>query len=279
VLRKSGLAGRPAIRRVRGSAKRWIVTATTGAGTSRSGAAGSLRLDLRRRTDVRDLSGNRVGTGFRGRAYAIDKYTPAPVLVSVPVRLSEDPAGRFSWTERERRDTFRCSFEHRLFATRCSPPYTYALRTTKNGKHTFAVKAIDRAGNVSTAASYTWTVAPAGPNRTFSIDGDAVGLVYPGADPIAIAVTFHNPNDVAIVVTGLTVTLQASDFPAGCDGSFFRVVQASMPTDGVQVPANGQVTLPAQGATAPTVGLADGADQNACRNLRFHLEYSGSAHS
>src|SRR5262249_698006 len=192
---------------------------------------------------------------FRGRAYGIDKFTPAPALASVPALSSQDPTARFAWSERERHDSFLCSFEHREFATRCVPPYSYALRTTKNGTHTFAVKAIDSVGNVSTAASYTWTVAPAGPARTFTIDGDAVRLVYPGAGAVAIAVTFHNPNDVAIVVTGLTVTLRASDFSAGCDGSFFHIVQSSIPADGVQVPANGQVTLPAQGATAPTVEL------------------------
>jgi hypothetical protein len=279
VLRKAGITGTTAIRRVRGSGKRWIVTASTGARTRGSGAAGSLRLDLRRQSGVRDLAGNTVGIAFRGRAYGIDKFTPAPALVSVPALQSQDPTARFAWSDRERNDRFLCSFEHHLFATRCAPPYAYALTTTANGKHMFAVKAIDRVGNVSTATSYTWTVAPAGPGRTFTIDGDAVRLVYPGAGPVAVAVTFHNPNDVAIVVTGLTVMLRASDFPPGCDGSLFQLLQASIPADGVQVPANGQVTLPAQGATAPTVELAEGANQNTCRNLEFHFDYSGSAHS
>jgi hypothetical protein len=279
VLRTAGITGTPAIRGVRGSGKSWIVTASTGARTPRSGAAGSLRLDLRRQSGVRDLAGNMVGIAFRGRAYGIDKFTPAPALVSVPALQSQDPTARFAWSDRERNDRFLCSFERHPFATRCAPPYTYAPQTTANGKHTFAVKAIDQVGNVSTSTSYTWTIAPAGPSRRFTIDGDAVRLVYPGAGPVAVAVTFHNPNDVAIVVTGLTVTMRASDFPAGCDGSLFHLVQASIPADGVQVPANGQVTLPAQGATAPTVELAEGGNQNTCRNVEFHFDYSGSAHS
>jgi hypothetical protein len=69
------------------------------------------------------------------------------------------------------------------------------------------------------------------------------------------------------------------DFPAGCTSSPFVLTQASIPAAGVQVPANGQVTLPAQGATAPTLRMQDSGNQDACKNLTFHLDYSGSAHS
>ena len=49
----------------------------------------------------------------------------------------------------------------------------------------------------------------------------------------------------------------------------------------IVVPANGDVTLPAQGVAAPTIRLVDsGTDQTAaCENETFSLTYSGSAHS
>jgi len=57
------------------------------------------------------------------------------------------------------------------------------------------------------------------------------------------------------------------------------MAQASIPTAGVQVPRNGSVTLPAQGASAPTMQMVDDGNQNACKNLAFHVDDSGSAHS
>jgi hypothetical protein len=48
----------------------------------------------------------------------------------------------------------------------------------------------------------------------------------------------------------------------------------------VRVPAGGSVTLPMQGVSAPTIRLLNlPVNQDACKNARFSLSYSGSAHS
>src|SRR5262249_8953124 len=145
--------------------------------------------------------------------------------------------------------------------------------------HQFAVEAVDAAGNVSSAIFYSWKVA-SGSIQNFTMDGNATGLLYPGAaSGTPIAVTLHNPNSIPIYVTTVTVALHTADFPAGCASSGFQLTQATIPAAGVLVPPNGSVTLPAQGATAPIVRMLNSGNQNACKHLSFHFDYTGSAHS
>ena len=76
------------------------------------------------------------------------------------------------------------------------------------------------------------------------------------------------------------VTLASSSLPAGCSASGYVVNQASIPTAGVAVPPNGSVSLPAQGATLPSIEMIDtGSNQDACQNAQLQLSYAGSAHS
>ncbi len=183
---------------------------------------------------------------------------------------------------------YLCSIENGAFqstvpsvgqaAQPCSSPLTYDVPTTNNGVHQFAVEAVDAAGNVSSGIFYSWKVNK-GSIEDFTIDGNAVGLLYPGGAARTVAVTLHNPNNIPIYVTSVAAALHTADFPAGCTSSAFVVTQAVIPAAGVLVPANGAVTLPAQGATAPAVVMTDSGNQDACKNLSFHFDYSGSAHS
>ena len=121
----------------------------------------------------------------------------------------------------------------------------------------------------------------------FTITGSAVGLLYPGGPARPIAVTLHNPNDVPIYVTALTVAATTST-PAGCDHNDLVLVQADLTTatpnpypNTVEVPANGSVTLPDQNVAAPTIRLQNrDFDQTpTCAGQTFSLSYTGSAHS
>ncbi len=79
----------------------------------------------------------------------------------------------------------------------------------------------------------------------------------------------------------LTVLIEPASLPAGCRATDFQITPSSVSSaHPVQVPARGAVTLPAQGASAPTIRMLDtSANQNACRNLTLRLGYTGSAHS
>jgi hypothetical protein len=111
----------------------------------------------------------------------------------------------------------------------------------------------------------------------FTISGNAPSLLYPGAAALAIPVKLTNPNSVPIFVTSLTVSFVA---PSGCSSAWFQIAQSTISTTGVQVPANGSVTLPAPGATAPTIQMVDSHTlQDACKGANLTLSYTGSAHS
>jgi hypothetical protein len=118
-------------------------------------------------------------------------------------------------------------------------------------------------------------------SRSFSIrTAGSGGELYPGGPPETIPLTLYNPNDEPLYVTSLAVAVSKS--PAGCEGaSNLRLTQSSASAEQpVILPANGSVTLPAQGATAPTVQLLElPSNQDSCKGVTFRLRYSGNAHS
>lgn len=290
-LAQTGLSGTPSVSAVSGSGTTWTVTASTGSATP--SGSGTLQLKLSSATGIADSAGNALGGALpvNGQSYAIDKTPPAaPVLDSMPPNPNGVSTSNFTWHDAAADvDHYLCSIENGAFTATvhgadgpdqpCASPLSYVVATTNNGVHQFAVEAVDAAGNVSQSIGYSWKVQK-GSIENFTIDGDAAGLLYPGAATATpIAVTLHNPNNIPVYVTSVTTTLHTADFPAGCSSSAFVVAQAVIPAAGVLVPANGAVTLPAQGATAPTVEMTDSGNQDACKNLTFHFDYSGDAHS
>jgi hypothetical protein len=133
------------------------------------------------------------------------------------------------------------------------------------------------AASFCNTASMTKTVV-AGPTQQLTIDGDAVGLVHPGGAAQAIAITFHNPNGVAVDVQSLTVTV-ASTGAVGCSTSDFHINQSNISASNrFTVPANGSATIPASSSpvSRPTIQMTDNGNQNACRNAHLTLNYSSS---
>jgi hypothetical protein len=150
------------------------------------------------------------------------------------------------------------------------------------GAHRFRVRALERPAPASPVAQFDWHVVTLAIRESFSISvGEIVGgLLYPGAAPQAIRITLANPNDVSIFVTSLSVTVPSG--PAGCDSATnIGLAQSDVSSAApLQISAHGSVTLPAQGRSAPTIGLVNLAvNQDACQNARFPLSVTGSAHS
>jgi hypothetical protein len=245
----------------------------------------------------RDAAGNL--SAFVSRQWRVDTVAPpAPVLMLVPPNPDSGSRSNFDWTPQPPSgdvDHYECSTESGAFSTQvpsfgeapvsCRPPLSYVVATTSDDQHRFAVRAVDAAGNASGAVSHSWKVA--GSIQDFTITGSAVGLLYPGGPARPITVTLHNPNNLPIYVTALTVAATAST-PAGCDHDDLVVVQADLtaatpnPYPGtIVVPANGSVTLPDQSVAAPTIQLQNrDFDQTpTCAGQTFSLTYTGSAHS
>jgi hypothetical protein len=206
--------------------------------------------------------------------FIVDRVTPPPRLTA---RLAGPSSVRFWFTDSATGASFRCRQGAGRWR-RCESPFLYTGLSA--GAHTFAVRAVDHAGNLSAPVRHRWRMAATGYVR-FSIAGRPQGLLYPGAEPVAIPVTLSNRTAAAIFVTSLTVSLDASSVPAGCAPGGFRITQSSV-TAGrpIEVPAGGSVTLPADDASVPAIEMVDThTNQDACEAASLTLDYAGRARS
>jgi large repetitive protein len=200
---------------------------------------------------------------------------PAPSITSKPNNPTTSTTATFAFTDSQPGAKFQCRLDGGSF-TACSSPTAYSALSV--GTHTFSVRALDAAGNISSPSSYSWTIQQTG-GLPFAISGNAPGSLYPGAPAHSVPLTLTNPNSVTIYVTALAVSMQSTG-ASGCNASWFQITQASIPSAGIAVPANGAVTLPVQGATAPALRMLDsGSNQDACQGAALTLTYTGSAHS
>jgi hypothetical protein len=124
--------------------------------------------------------------------WVVDPVAPsAPSITAKPASLSNTTSPSFSFTDSESGVSFRCSIDSSAY-TVCSSPRTYS--GLAQGTHTFGVQAVDAAGNVSPATTYSWSidsVPPAAPvittkptdptsnaTNTFAWTGGETGLTY-----------------------------------------------------------------------------------------------------
>jgi hypothetical protein len=219
---------------------------------------------------ARDGAGN-VSAAAASWSWSIDSIAPpAPVLGTKPDDPNGDGIVDFDWTDAEVGVTFKCSIENRAFAD-CSSPYHTIVDVSNDGTHQFAVRAFDPAGNFSTT-SYSWKVLHA---INVVVDGNALGLLYPGGPTRTIALTLHNPNNFPVTIWLISATVSGS--PPDCSGASNVVLEQSN-VDGngqtVTVPANTDLTLPSGSTSAPTIRLLNlSSSQDACKNGTFTLSY------
>jgi hypothetical protein len=292
----SGITGTAAVTSVTGSGTTWTVTASTGTGTP--SGTGSITLNFANATGVTDLAGNTLNATLpaSGPAYsAIDHLAPPVAFGTKPPDPNSVSTSNFTWSSTPAASDFghyECSTENGAFSTTvhsadgstqaCSSPLSYIVGVTNNGQHQFDLRAYDTTGNF-TQITWTWKVA-AGSIQSFTISGDldaTTQKLYPGGPTRTIPAKFSNPNSVPITVTAFTVSIDSASLPSGCDPTWFTIVQSNIPAAGVVVPPSpGSVTLPAQGATAPTIKMTDNGLQDACHGANFTIKYTnGLAHS
>jgi hypothetical protein len=286
----SNLSGSPAVTGVSSGSGGlvWTVTASTGSGTPTG--SGTLALKMSTAGSTIDLAGNGL-TGLptaAGPAFTIDKTPPTVTLLTWPPDPNTTATSTFTWSATDPGGSgvvsFLCSTENGAFAATvhsaggsdqpCSSPLTYAVATTTNGQHQFAVEAVDAAGNVSQAVSYTWKVDKGSP-QVFTIAGSVTGLV-PGVW-FSIPVTITNPNAETLYVTGLTVG--ASGTPGGCDSAtnVQTLPSSAAPGNKLAVPANASNWPVPAGPFRPQIRLKNTAgNQDNCKSKTFSLSYAGS---
>jgi hypothetical protein len=211
--------------------------------------------------------------------FTIDTTPPTPSITSGPGHQTTATTATFAFTDAESGVTFLCRLDAGSFSG-CKSPKSYTGLSV--GAHTFYVEAVDGKGHLSPPASYSWTVGKKTvEEQPFTIAGSLSELLAPGISR-PLPLTISNPNGVQILVTSLTVSVQAGSTKAGCDGpTNLTVTQSNASgTNALAVPAGGHVTLPSGAVSAPQVLMKDlTSNQDACKGASFSFSYSGSAHS
>jgi hypothetical protein len=229
-----------------------------------------------------DEAGNTTAEGSQAAAsFTIDTLAPpAPTISSGPDTQTVQKSATFAFGDSEPGVTFLCSRD-RARAKACKSPIVYP--SNGRGEHTFVVQAKDGAGNVSGTTTYKWSVVKKleESGKPFSVAGSATGPLAPGfSSPLALTVT--NPNNVAITVTDLKVSVATASSKAGCEGpANLALTQSNISAaNPLVVPANGHASVPSGAVSAASVLMKDlSTNQDACKNASFTFNYSGSAHS
>jgi hypothetical protein len=211
---------------------------------------------------------------YSARMMRISIVVAAPTIVRGPTSSTSAATATFTFSDTAAGVEFLCAVDSQTPAT-CESPITYSRLSS--GAHTFRVTARYLGAQQSPPASYSWRVQGAGGSVTIS--GNAQGALYPGAGPEPIPLTLSNAASTRVSITGLAVSIDGSQLPAGCDPSSFQLTQSSASSaQPVVVPGNGTVTLPAQGVTAPSISMVDtNSNQDGCQGATVTLDYSESS--
>jgi hypothetical protein len=124
-----------------------------------------------------------------------DTTPPTASITSQPANPTNATTASFSFTGTDNvtpanQLTFQCSLDSAAFAA-CTSPQAYSGLAA--GSHNFRVESIDQAGNVSTPASYTWTIdttAPTvsmtAPANNATVSGTSVTVSATASDNAAV---------------------------------------------------------------------------------------------
>jgi hypothetical protein len=199
---------------------------------------------------------------------------PKPKITTRPDKLATSTSARFAFAVRGGKARFQCRLDGHSWST-CQAPVTFSKLAT--GSHSFSVRSTGARGKHSRIARFRWQVLEP---KDFSIVPQlaSLGPLFPGAPAQPLPLTIANPNQVPIFVTSLQVRATAD--PAGCTSAENLVLGGSSASSGapIKVPASGSVSLPAPGASPPSIQLRDlPFNQDACQRTQFPLAFSGTA--
>ena len=128
-----------------------ITTLLAGAGVTPGSTDGTLYDHYSLEAGLYKYFGLGVAPGMGATATPL----PIPGLGGVPSNPSNNTQPSFAFTDPEASTSFQCRIDNAPFAA-CTSPYQAPVLS--DGSHTFSVRAVDSAGNLGAASSYTWTV-------------------------------------------------------------------------------------------------------------------------
>jgi hypothetical protein len=209
----------------------------------------------------------------KGRSQGVGSL-PKPRITMHPDKLATSANAKFGFTVRAGKPRFQCRLDGRPWSA-CQSPVSFSKLAV--GSHSFSVRSVGARKKHSKTARFRWQVLEP---KDFSITPQLGGLgaLYPGAPAQALPLTIANPNPVPILVTSLQVRATAD--PPGCGSAENLVLSGSSVSSAapIKVPASGSMSLPAPGASAPSIQLRDlPVSQDACQRAQFPLAFSGTA--
>ncbi len=140
-------------------------------GTEVSGASASFTISAEGTTTVKWIAEDNVGNiaGVGTKTIKLDSIAPNTSIGAKPSDPSSNATPTFGFSSNEAGATFECSVDGGAYSA-CITPLT--LPTVGEGAHTFAVRAIDVAGNLDASpASYGWTVDTVPPAASMTDPG------------------------------------------------------------------------------------------------------------
>jgi hypothetical protein len=216
----------------------------------------------------------------RDTGFVIDTVAPRPpAITTAPANPSVQTSAGLGFTDAEIGLQFECHLDGSAWGA-CASPISY--RNLSPQVHVFDVRAVDRAGNISSATADTWRVAlaTAAGSTPFTISGNVLGSLYPGGPKRTIPLTFHNPGPSPLAVTAASIRLEPSSLPSGCRPSDYQITQPVMPSSGLPVAAGASVTLPTAQVAAPVISMVNTpGNQDPCRGAKLVFSYTGAASS
>lgn len=199
---------------------------------------------------------------------------PTPKITMHPEKLATSTTAKFSFAVRGAKPRFQCKLDGRSWST-CQAPVSYSRLAI--GDHSFSVRSVGPRKKHSKIARFRWQVLEP---KDFSITPQlgSLGALFPGAPAQPLPLTISNPNSVPILVTSITVSAGSS--PPGCASAENLILSGASASSAspIHVPANGSISLPGPGGSAPTIALRDLlVSQDACQGAQFPLSFSGTA--
>jgi tetratricopeptide (TPR) repeat protein len=104
-------------------------------------------------------------------SWRIDLTPPTTTITEKPSRPTAETSADFSFTANEEVKRFECKLDGAPFGE-CTSPESFA-GPLEDGKHTFAARAIDLAGNVGNAEKHQWRIS----TEQTTVVPDVVGLL------------------------------------------------------------------------------------------------------
>ncbi|MBV9625748.1 MAG: choice-of-anchor D domain-containing protein [Acidobacteria bacterium] len=178
---------------------------------------------------------------------------PPPTIISQPANPTNSTAADFTFSDTQSGVSFLCSLDSAAYAA-CSSGVTYSSLST--ARHSFGVKAEDTAGNVSTPATYIWTI-----NTTPPPPPTITGAPANSTNSTAATFTFSDTQNGVGFLCSLDTATYAScvsgvSYSALSNGGHNFAVEATDTAGNVSTPASYTWTINSTPQQTPTITWA-----------------------